>query len=170
MAVGTSTETTIRRVRRTLDDAGASLLGRRVLALCSGGSDSVALVGLLGALPRGAAPATIDVLWVDHGARDDVAAERGAASAAAASIDAAFHVRQLDAPADKRGARVGTEGGAEAAFRALRYEFALELGAELGAEVVCTGHSASDQLEQAQRSLIGVTGRGGAVDAMPVSR
>lgn len=156
-------ETVVRRVRRTLDDAGAALIGRRVLAMCSGGSDSVALVHLLGALPRGAAPREIHVLWCDHGTRDDVARERAAAQAAASSIDAPFHAAELAVDA-----RDGA--GVEAAAREARYARAIDIAAARGLDVVCTGHSSSDQVEQALLSLIGVTGRGGTVDAMPVLR
>ncbi len=155
-------ESVVRRVRRTLDDAGASLVGRRVLAMCSGGSDSVALVHLLGALPRGAAPRAIHVLWCDHGTREDVGREQGAARAAALSIGATFHVAELAIDA-------GEGMGLEATAREARYARAIELAGAHGVDVVCTGHSSSDQVEQALLSLIGVTGRG-AVDAMPVVR
>jgi len=158
--------TTIRRVRRLLDDAGASLVGRRVLVMCSGGADSVALVAILGALPRGAAPRSIDVLWVDHGLREHVERERDAARAAADHVDATFHevaVRLLDGD-------VGDDGGVEAAARQARYDVAGQLAATLGCELVCTGHTATDQLEQALLALIGITGRAGSLDAMPVRR
>jgi tRNA(Ile)-lysidine synthase len=158
--------TMVRRVRRLLDNAGASLVGRHVLALCSGGADSVALVALLDALPRGAAPARIDVLWLDHGLRDDVAAERDAALGAAAAAGAAFHARRADA--DLRAGPDG--GGTEAAARAWRYEQALGFAHELGCDVVCTGHTASDQVEQVLLSLAGITGRSGAAEGMPVAR
>ncbi|MCB0878573.1 MAG: tRNA lysidine(34) synthetase TilS [Thermoleophilia bacterium] len=159
-----SRPTAVRRVRRLLDDAGVSLARRRVLALCSGGADSVALVSLLAELPRGAAPARIDVLWLDHALRPDVDDERDAARAAADSVGAAFHERRShrDLAADA--------AGTEAAARAWRYEQAAGVARTLGCDVVCTGHTASDQLEQAVLALAGVTGRPGDVDAMPVAR
>ncbi|MCW2922505.1 MAG: tRNA(Ile)-lysidine synthetase [Thermoleophilia bacterium] len=162
MVVAATSDTIVRRVRRTLDDAGASLVGRRVLAMCSGGADSVALVALLGSLPRGAAPRSIDVLLVDFGQRD-TAVELAAAAAAAGHVGARFH---------HRAARLDLAPGTsfEAAARDARYDIAVDLARELDADVVCTGHSASDQVEQALLSLIGVTGRTGSFDAMPVAR
>lgn len=163
MQPAVSQEFVTRRVRRTLDDAGASLVGRRVLAMCSGGSDSVALVHLLGSLPRGAAPRVVEVLWCDHGYRDDVDREQAAAQAAATSIGAEFHATEFLFDLEP-----GTN--LEAAAREVRYEMATELAGVRGLDVICTGHSASDQVEQALLSLIGVTGHGGTVDAMPVVR
>ncbi len=161
----TATQTTlVRRVRRTLDDAGSPLVGRHVLALCSGGADSVALVALLAALPRGAAPRAIDVLWLDHGLRSNVEAERAAAHAVAEHVGAGFH--ELRAMDDLR----VRPGGLEGAARTWRYAHAQEFARALACDVVCTGHTASDQVEQALLSLVGVTGRGGVADAMPVSR
>ncbi len=156
--------TSVRRVRRLLDDSDASVVSRRVLALCSGGADSVAMVALLARLSRGAAPAAIDVLFLDHALRDDVGGEHDAALAVARSIDARVHVRRcpIDLAGDSR--------GVEAAARAWRYETALVVARELGCDVVATGHTADDQVEQALLSLVGVTGRGGDVDAMPVLR
>ncbi|MCW2924349.1 MAG: tRNA(Ile)-lysidine synthetase [Thermoleophilia bacterium] len=154
---------TVRRVRRLLDDSGASLTGRRVLALCSGGIDSVVLVSVLSQLPRGAAPRELTVLWLDHALRADVSAERAAAEAAAHHAGAVFFERRADVSL-----ALGA-GGTEAAARAWRYEQAAALAAELECSVVATGHTASDQLECALLALAGVTGSG-EVDAMPVAR
>ena len=161
MALATSHDTIARRVRRTLDEADASLVGRRVLALCSGGADSVALVALLGALPRGAAPASIDVLFVDYGLRDS-AAELDAARAAAERVGATFHSLAVALDVE--------EGNFEAIARERRYVAARELAGTAGCDVACTGHTASDQLEQALLALVGVTGAAGRLDAMPVTR
>lgn len=153
-----------RRVRRTLDDAGSSLAGRRVLALCSGGADSVLLVAVLGVLPRGARPASIEVLWCDHGLRAGVDAERDAARAVAERVGARFHLRFA-------GSRVrDAAGGVEAAAREWRLAEARALAAELGCDVVATGHTASDQVETALLSIAGVTGRAGEPHVMPVTR
>jgi tRNA(Ile)-lysidine synthase TilS/MesJ len=151
-------------VRRTLDDAAISLVGRRVLALCSGGADSVLLVAALGELPRGAAPASIDVLFCDHALRGDIAAERAAARAVAEHVGARMHERRCDR------SLLDADGGIEAAARTWRLEAAGELAAELGCDVVATGHTASDQVEAALLSIAGVTGRPGELHAMPVAR
>lgn len=152
-----------RVVARTLRDAGVSLVGRRVLALCSGGADSVALVALLGQLPRGARPAGVEVLFCDHGLRDDVRVEQEAAAAAATHVGVDLHVRS--APPLH-----GVPGGPEGAARTWRYETAASVARALGCQVVATGHGAHDQLEQALLSLTGVTGPAGRAATMPVSR
>lgn len=151
----------LRRVRRTLDDASASLTQARVLALCSGGIDSTALVALLARLPRGAAPASIHVLHLDHGVRRGACVEREqlAASTIAEQHGLRFYVRQRD-PSAQTGADGGAatfDGGAQADARAWRYGQALALAHELGCDVVATGHTADDQLEGALLGLVGVT-------------
>jgi tRNA(Ile)-lysidine synthase len=154
----------LRRVRRALDDGGSSLLGRRVLAMCSGGADSVLLVAALAELPRGARAARIDVLWCDHGLREGVAGERDAARAVAERIGATFHERAA-------GTRVRESGGGiEAAAREWRLGVSIQLADALGCDVVATGHTASDQVESALLSIAGVTGRLGEPSAMPIAR
>lgn len=154
---------TRRVVARTLRDAGVRLVGRRVLALCSGGADSVALVALLGQLPRGARPARLEVLFCDHGLRQDVRAEHDAAAAAAAHVGADLHVRCAPPLGE-------LSGGVEGAARTWRYETAARVARQLDCEVVATGHGAHDQLEQALLSLTGVTGPAGRAATMAVSR
>jgi tRNA(Ile)-lysidine synthase len=138
--------------------------------MCSGGADSVALVTLLAQLPTGAAPAVIEVLWVDHGVREDTSEELDAAQAAATAIGATFHTRIAAEHHPGTPHEAATYHNAEARWRDLRYELASDVARERHLDVICTGHSASDQVEQALLSLIGVTGRGGSVDAMPVAR
>ena len=155
-----TTTTAARRVRRLLDDSGASLVGRHVLVLCSGGADSVATAWLLAQLPRGAAPARLELLWCDHGLRADTAAELAAARAVADRIDAHVHVRRADADLARDPA------GIEAAARTWRYDQAAAVAREFDCDVVCTGHTADDQLEHVLLSLAGVTGSAGSADAM----
>lgn len=152
----------IRRMRRTLDDGGASLVGRRVLALCSGGIDSTVLVALLARLPRGAAPASVDVLFLDHGLRDEgIEAERAAARAVADAHGFAFHERRRD--------DIEAGNGAQDSARAWRYATALDLATQLGGrDVIVTGHTADDQLECALLGLIGATSA--QPTTMPVAR
>jgi len=158
----TRVDRAVRRVRRTLEDAGANLAGRRVLAMCSGGIDSTTLVAILARLARGAAPATIDVLWLDHGYRDDVEDERVAAMRVAESVGASFHAQRSDG-AIARG--MGLQGDA----RAWRYAVAIEEALAHECDVIVTGHTASDQLEHALLALTGVIGDGD-VASMPVCR
>lgn len=151
----------VRQARRLLEHEGP-LVGRRVLAMCSGGVDSVVLVEALSRLPRGAAPLALHVLWLDHSLRAEVEEELAAARAAADRAGAPLHVRRAEPSA------LGRVGGRQAAARAWRYDVAREVAQALRCEVVATGHTASDQLENALLSLTGVTG--GGIRAMPAAR
>jgi tRNA(Ile)-lysidine synthetase-like protein len=154
------TTSAVRRMRRTLDDAGATLTRSRVLALCSGGVDSVALVALLHQLPRGAAPLQVDVLFLDHGVRstDDIAQERAAAHAVAARCGFGFHERaRVVEGGDGVDAFDELAGGTQAVAREWRYAQAVDVADALGCDVVATGHTADDQLECALLGLVGVT-------------
>jgi len=153
-----------RRVRRLLDDAGSPLTRANVLALCSGGADSVAMVALLAALPRGARPRELHVAWCDHRLRGDVAAEHDAAAAVASRVGATFHVLEADELLHD------ADGGVEAGARRWRLAAAAGLARQLECSHVATGHTTDDQVEQALLTLVGVTGRGGTATAMPVSR
>ena len=138
-----SAETVLRAIERS----GAIQPGERVLALLSGGADSVCLVhalrGVLG-VPRLAA------LHVNHGLR------------AAAGDDERF-CREL---CDRLGIElvvervtVARQGNLEAAAREARYEAAERVRSRLGLDVIATGHTASDQVETILYRLVSSPGR-----------
>ncbi len=139
--------------------AGACELpsGTSVVAACSGGADSVALVHVLAALSD-IWPLT-RVCFIDHGLRD-VAAERRAAAAAAAATSTPFVPLEVT---------LGP-GNVQAAARAARYA---ALARCAGPEaVVATAHHRRDQAETVLmrllrgaglRGLAGIRPRAGAV-------
>lgn len=110
---------------------------RGVLLAVSGGADSVALlVGSARLAP--ALGLRLEVAWLDHGLRPDVAHEGALVARLAAARGLPFHRRAL-----------ALEGGAgiEARARKAR-EAALEAIREAqGLQLIATGHSASDQAE-----------------------
>lgn len=114
-----------------------------VVAACSGGSDSTALVVLLAAEARERGLPLV-VFHVDHqlrgveGRRDARAAADLAAALGLAFVFRSFPVRDL------RGAGESLESAA----RRLRYESLLALGRDLGpGTLLATGHTLDDQAE-----------------------
>lgn len=164
--MSTDTRRAVRRVRRTLDDAGVPLTNKSVLALCSGGIDSCVLVALLAQLPRGAAPRRVEVLWLDHGVQAPDAEAQAAADAIARSSGFEFLVRARIASSCES----GFGGGVQSEARAWRYATAAGVARERGCDVVVTGHNANDQLECALLGIAGVTATSGAPSTMRVSR
>jgi tRNA(Ile)-lysidine synthase len=144
----------LRRARRSLDDAGVRITGKRVLALCSGGVDSTILVDLLHRLPTGARPASVVVLWCDHGLQNGIDS-RACARETASRHQAEFVERSAD------GALAGP-GNIQSRARAWRYATALDVAREHGCTFIATGHTADDQLETVLLSLVGDAGKPGA--------
>jgi tRNA(Ile)-lysidine synthetase-like protein len=166
-------ETLRRRLQRTLTDAGISLVGRKVLVLCSGGADSVALVELLAGLSVGAQPAEMVVLQLDHSCRVQSIDEREAVNAVAdrhgltvvrrtrLSHEAAV---SLD-PSNK-----ADSSPSHGDLRMWRYGQAYEVAVSQGCDVVAVGHHADDQLESVLMSITGAGASGGGLRGMRVAR
>ncbi|MCB9752875.1 MAG: tRNA lysidine(34) synthetase TilS [Myxococcales bacterium] len=152
-------------VRRTLNDqAEASgeplaapwietLRGQGVLVACSGGRDSVALVGVLQLLAR-ALQLRLAIGHVDHGLRPESAEE-------------AFHVRALAEACGVpvrviRLATLDPGPGLPARARAARRAALEEMARERGASWIALGHTATDQAETALMHLV----RGAGLDGL----
>lgn len=127
--------------------------GSTVLAACSGGADSVALVDLLDRL-AGELGFTLAVASIDHGLRDGSAAEVASVEGLAAALERPFRARTLELDAG---------AGLQARARDARYEALQALASELGAERIALGHTADDQAETVLSRLLrgaGVRGLG----------
>jgi tRNA(Ile)-lysidine synthase len=112
--------------------------GSPVIVACSGGPDSLALVGATAwAAPRAGHP--VSVVVVDHGLQEGSAqvAERAAAMCGPLGVDRAEVVR----------VNVVGGGGLEAAARAARYEALQDAADAAGASAVLLGHTREDQAE-----------------------
>ncbi|MCS7234574.1 MAG: tRNA lysidine(34) synthetase TilS [Armatimonadota bacterium] len=149
-------------VRRTVEDHRLIPPGTRVLAACSGGADSVALVHLLSRL-SGEGKWEVAVGHVNHGLRP--AAEEDAAFVAdlARRMQLPFFVRRLHG--------LGA-ANLEARARTARYAALAELAREAGAQVVATAHTLDDQAETVLLRLLrgtGVTGLAGILPSRPVA-
>jgi tRNA(Ile)-lysidine synthase len=109
-----------------------------VLVACSGGADSVALAAAIAfEAPRAGVPA--GAVTVDHGLQPGSAerAEQTAGLLRRLGLDPVAVVR----------ARVGTDGGPEAAARTARYAALADAAARHGARTVVLGHTLDDQAE-----------------------
>lgn len=127
----------IARVRRTLRERGLIPAGARVLAACSGGPDSAALLWVLARL----APELdfeLEAASVDHGLRADAAADVELARRQAESLGVVFHALRIQVPA---GASL------QARARTGRYDALQQLAASRGATRIAVGHTQDDQAE-----------------------
>ena len=130
--------------------------GDRMLALVSGGADSICLMHLL----AGLRPAALGVLTVDHGLRHEAAREADAVVDAATRLGLAVWVERL-ALAPGPGLQERARDGRLAAARRIAQAH--------GFDRVATGHTADDQAETVLFRLARGTGRTGAVGMAPVA-
>jgi len=132
--------------------------GREVVVAFSGGADSLALLALLGLVPRRLQP-SIEAVHVDHGLRPDSASDARSAAALAASLGVPCRVVTMDAARGR--------GGLEAVARRGRYE---ALAAAAAGRTILTAHTADDQAETALYRLSKGTGIRGLAGIRPVVR
>lgn len=131
-------------------------------AAVSGGSDSMALWGLLLACRERLGIARVGVIHVDHGLRgEESCRERCMVEEAAGRLGCAFHGRIV-------GGRALGEAGIEAWAREERYRFFAEIRRREGYRWVATGHTAEDQAETVLLRLLRGTGIGGLRGIRPV--
>jgi tRNA(Ile)-lysidine synthase len=128
--------------------------GAPVLAMVSGGADSVCLMHMLAALHDG----PVGVLTVDHGLRPEATDECASVVAAAGALGLDCHVEALC---------LAPGAGVQQRARDGRIACALRHAAERGYERVATGHTASDQAETVLFRLARGTGRTGALGIAP---
>ena len=127
----------VARVRRTLRERSLVVPGMRVLAACSGGPDSAAMLCVLARL----APElrlSVEAASVDHGLRPEAARDVELARAQAALAGVPFHALRV---------RVERASSLQARARVARYAALLELAGRIGAQRVAVGHTQDDQAE-----------------------
>jgi len=127
----------VARVRRTLRERGLIERSMRVLAACSGGPDSAAMLVVLARL-REELGFELDAASVDHGLRAEAAADVEIARAQAEAAGVRFHPLRV---------HVARRGSLQANARTARYEALFTLGRHLGAARIAMGHTRDDQAE-----------------------
>lgn len=128
--------------------------GEPVLAMVSGGADSVCLMHLLAEIHDG----PLGVLTIDHGLRPESAEECAAVVHAARDLGIEAVVERLGLPSGS---------AAQERAREARIASALRHAAAGGYSRIATGHTASDQAETILFRLARGTGRSGALGMAP---
>lgn len=142
-----------RRVERTLRDRELVQRGSRVLAACSGGPDSAAMLGALHALRHRVGHDLVAVASVDHGLRAEACRDVAVAREQSERLGVPFHAL-----------RVTLEAGAslQAQARRARYAVLHRLAHELGADRIAVGHTLDDQAETVLQRVL----RGAGIEAL----
>jgi tRNA(Ile)-lysidine synthase len=142
----------VRRAVATAADRRAVVRpGETILAACSGGPDSTALLDALARLapPRGW---QVTVAHVDHGLRNGSAAEAEVVAALAAARGLVFRALRV---------QVGPGGSLQDRARTSRHQALRALAMDIRATCIALGHTADDQAETVlMRLLTGATPRG----------
>jgi len=134
-------------VQARVQETGLLEPGFRLLAMLSGGADSVCLLHVLREL---VGPSRVAALHVNHGLRE------------AAALDERFCVElceSLGVPLAIERVEVARSGNLEAAAREARYRSAERVRDRLALDRVATGHTSSDQVETVIYRLTSSPGR-----------
>jgi tRNA(Ile)-lysidine synthase len=137
-------------VREAVRATGLLGDGRPLVAMLSGGRDSVCLLDLAVAL---CPPGSVSALHVNYGLRDAAAAEELHCIGLCESLGVELSIER----AERARAEPG-QGNVQAWARELRYDAAQRLADERDA-LVATGHTASDQVETILYRLAASPGR-----------
>jgi tRNA(Ile)-lysidine synthase len=138
-----------RDVERAIEHSGTLTRGDRVLIACSGGPDSVALTGALGALAR-RLDLALFAAFVHHGVRESAWQDECVALELAARYEIPLETIALAAPA-----------AGEQRLRAARYRALCIAAKAQSCNVIATAHHAEDQSETVVLALLRGTGPGG---------
>ena len=156
----------LQTVARTIDNHRLILPGAAVVVGVSGGVDSVAMLRVLHRLS--AEPSRryrLAVAHLDHGLRDQAAADARFVAELARTWGLPYFGRQCDVRAHAD----ATGQGIEQAGRQLRYDFLLETARQFGAACVAVGHHADDNVETVLHRILRGTSLHG-LKGIPIRR
>jgi tRNA(Ile)-lysidine synthase len=160
----TSTARIVRTVRSTILKYRMFGEGAHVLAACSGGPDSMALVAILRELGESMG-FRLSAAYFNHrlrpGAADDEALVR--------EMCRRWGLRFVSGEEDVGSYAAGKRLNLEEAARTLRYEFLRKAAEDAGAGYVATGHTMNDQAETVLMRLMRGTGLAGLGGIAPAS-
>jgi tRNA(Ile)-lysidine synthase len=127
--------------------------GNHVLAAVSGGSDSMAMLSILGGLSSELG-FRLSVAYFDHHIRDSGAEDKKVVAGLARDLNVPFSAGE----ADVRAEAAASGDNLEEAARKARYGFLLSLADQIGADRMATGHTANDQVETVLMRVLRGTG------------
>src|SRR5258705_3408596 len=148
---------TVAEVRERVGGTGLLPQGSRVVAMLSGGRDSVCLLDVAVAL---CGAGSVHALHVNYGVRDEAAGDESACRELCEGLG-------VDLIVARSGRSPDAVGNFHAWAREFRYREARELAERLDA-LIATGHTATDQVETILYRLAASPGRR-ALLGMPVS-
>lgn len=150
-------------LRDAVHRSGLIVPGDRVLAACSGGADSVALIALLLELRR-EMPLEVRVAHFNHRLREEAGEDERFVQDLARRWGVPFvrGSRDVRAYAAKRKMNI------EEAARELRYAFLRGVARRMGASKIATGHTMTDQAETVLMRILRGTGLSGLAGIAPV--
>ncbi|MEZ5081668.1 MAG: tRNA lysidine(34) synthetase TilS [Thermoleophilia bacterium] len=134
---------------RSIEEHDAPRPGEAVLALVSGGPDSMALMHLLADAHDG----RVEVLTLDHGLRAEAAAECALVLERARALGLRAHHHALG---------VAAGSGVQQRARDARYRTARAVAAERGCDVIAVAHTRDDQAETVLMRMARGAGTAGA--------
>ena len=132
--------------------------GDLVLVACSGGPDSMALLGVLAEVGPSIG-VRLAVVTIDHGLRD-AGAEQDLVHARATELGLPFRLERVDVEREDGSLMQGARTARSAALE--------RVARELGARRIATGHTASDQAETVLMRLLRGAGTRGLAGIPPV--
>ncbi|WP_371365699.1 tRNA(Ile)-lysidine synthase [Sporomusa rhizae] len=144
------------KVKNWANNHNIFMAGSRILAACSGGPDSLALVHLLNSLKEEYSFG-LAVAHVNHQFRPEAAEEAEFVAAFSAKLGLTCHVTSIDVPAYAKANRLSPEE----AGRLLRYQYLRRIAADWGGARIATGHHRDDQVETVLIHFLRGAGSGG---------
>lgn len=152
----------VARVRESVRAGGLLQSERALVAMLSGGRDSVCLLDVAVALREARA---VSALHVNYGLREQADADERHCAGLCEALGVELTVVRERRPAGEAGAA----GNLQAWARAVRYRAAGEMARERGA-LIASGHTASDQVETILYRLAASPGRRALLGMMPSDR
>ncbi|MBP2634283.1 MAG: tilS [Firmicutes bacterium] len=156
----------IDKIKTWIDSKRLIKPGSRILAACSGGPDSLALVHILNRL-KGDYGFNLAVAHVNHMLRQEASEEAEFVAAFSANLGLPCWTEAIDVLAYGKKHKLSSQ---EEAARLARYQYLRSTAAAWGGAQIATGHHRDDQVETVLLNLLRGAGSGGLRGMQPLNR